>query len=174
MMKSNLNKTQILFVVAILVNIFLAGACFFLWQKIGVTADQVNIREQEVVIQEAQKNSSYQLATLVKREIDPAKEQIAEYFIDKKNFIDFVERVESLADKAQVTIEKRSSENKGALQLGVDFEGSFSNSMYFVALVESLPINLKIDNVRIEQTSEGDLWRGWVTIVLPSTGESDN
>ena len=173
-MKSNLRKTQILFVVVILSSLFLVGVCFFLWQKIVATADQINVREQEVFTQEAQKNSSYQLATLIKKEIDPAKEQIDKYFVDRNNFIDFVEHIEALADKAQVTIKKRSSEVRGALQLCIDFEGSFSNSMYFVALVESLPINLKIDNVKIEQTQEGDLWRGWVNVVLPSLDEDDN
>ena len=174
-MKSKLNKTQILFITAILANFLLAGSCFFLWQKIVATADQINIREQEVATQEAQKNSSYQLATLVKKEIDPAKEQIAEYFVDgNSDFIEFVEHIEALAEKAQVTIEKRSSEIKGAFQLGIDLEGSFSDSMYFVALIESLPINLKINDVRIEQTSEDGLWRGWVTVVLPNSGEDDN
>lgn len=174
-MKSKPNKTQILFITVILVNFILVGSCFFLWQKIVSTADQINIREQEVATQEALKNSSYQLATLVKKEIDPAKEQIAEYFVDgNDSFIDFVEHIEALANKAQVTIEKRSSELKGAFQLGIDFEGSFSDSMYFVALIESLPINLKIDDVRIEQASEDDLWRGWVTVVLPSLDEEDN
>lgn len=175
MIKNNLNKTQILFVVAIFANLFLAGSCFFLWQKIGTTADQINVREQEVATQEVQKNNLYQLETLVKNEIDPAREQIAEYFVDKSNFIDFVEHVEGLADKAQIIIiEKRGIELKKALQLGIDFEGSFNDSMYFVALIESLPINLKIDNMRIEQTSKNDLWRGWVTVALPSLDAGNN
>lgn len=173
-MKINLNKIQILFVTMILVNVFLSGACFFLWQKIITTADQINISEQEVATLEFQKNNLYQLTTTVGKEIDPALEQINKYFVREDNYIKFVELLELLADKAQVVVEIRSIELKNSLQLSIDFQGSFNDSMYFVALVESLPINLKIENMRIEGAPRDDSWRGGVVIVLLGSGSGKN
>lgn len=173
MMKSNFSKTQTLLIGAVLANIFLAGSCFFLWQKIGDTAGKIDIREQEVAEQEVQKSNSYQLAAFVKKEIDPANEQIEKYFINRDNFIDFIEHIEALADKSHVSVEMKSTELAAALQLNLNFEGSFNNSMYFIALIESLPINLQIDFVRVEHVSS-DLWQGWATVKLPGSGEDNN
>jgi hypothetical protein len=170
-MKSNLDKTSILFIAVIIINLFLVGSCFLLWQKIITTTAQINTLGQEVINQEVQKNSSYRLTTVVEKEIDPAKEQIDKYFIKGDNYIDFVEYIESLADKAQVSVDIKGTELKGALQLSIDLEGTFSNSMYFSALVESLPVNLKIENMRIEQKGENDSWQGWITIVMLGSGE---
>ena len=173
MMKSNFRNTHTLFICAILVNIFLAGSCVFLWQKINDTASKIDIREQEVAEQEAQKINSYQLVTFVKKEIDPTNKQIEKYFINRDNFIDFIEHIEALADKSHVSVEIKSTELAAALQLNLNFEVSFNDSMYFVALIETLPINLRIDSVRTEQVSAG-LWRGWATVKLPGSGEGNN
>jgi len=170
-MKNNLNKTSILLVFVVLLNAFFAGSCFFLWGKINTTAEQISTRDKEAAIQEMEKSSSSQLTNIVEEEINPAREEIDKYFVGEKNFVGFIELIEGLADKSDIIMEKRSSELEGSLQMGVDFQGSFSNSMYFVALVESLPINLKIENLEIEKKQEGDLWQGWFTVLLPGSGK---
>lgn len=174
MMKNNLGRTQTLFIATFLVNVLLAGSCLFLWHKIGDEADKIDIRVKELAIQETQKSSSHQLATLIKKEVDPVNEQIMKYFIHRDNFIEFIEHIEALADKADVVVDIRSTELVDFIQLSIDFEGSFSDSMYFVGMVESLPINLKINNLRIKQKSDDDLWQGWTTVILPGLSESDN
>ena len=169
-MKINLNKIQILFILVILINIVLFGSCFFLWQKIIITADQIDIVEQEVANQEFQKNNLSQLTTAVGKEINPAIEEINNFFVKEENFIEFVELLELLSNRAGVSTVIRSNDLKSSLKLSIDFEGSFSDSMYFVALIESLPINLKIENMRIGGDPEGDSWNGGIVASLLGSG----
>jgi len=170
-MKNNLNKTSILLVFVLLLNAFFAGSCFFLWGKINTIAEQISTRDKEAATQEMEKSSSSQLTNIVEEEINPAREKIDKYFVSKKNFVSVNVLLEGLADKTDVIMEKRTSELEAGLQISVDFQGSFNNSMYFVALVESLPINLRIENIRIEKKQGGDLWQGWFTILLPGSGK---
>ena len=173
-MKNKLGKIQILFIITLIVNIFLVGGCFFLWDKIGDKAGMIDSCIKDFAVQESTKSNSYQTATLIEKEIDPANKEIMKYFIHRDNFVEFIEHIETLANKARVDVNIRSTELAESLNLGIGFEGSFNDAMYFVALIESLPINLEIDNVRIEQAKGLGLWRGWVTVMLPSSGEGDN
>ncbi len=173
-MKVNLNKIQMLFFTVVLINALFLGSCFFLWQKIIVIAGQIDVVEQEVTTQEFQRNNLSQLTLAVEREIRPAQEEISRYFVKGENFIEFIELLESLAEKAQVGVVIRSTDLKNSLRLSIDISGSFSNSMYFVALVESLPINLKIENMRINGVPEDDSWQCGIVMSLSGSGSNKN
>ena len=173
-MKNNLNKTHILFIFAIFSGLFLLGTCFFLCQKISDTSNKIDTRRQEVVTQEKEKNNEHQLTAFIKKEINPAKVQMTKYFVNEYNYIGFIKDIETLAKKSNIDVEIKSTELPEALRLNLNFEGSFNDSMYFIALVESLPINLKIDSVRMEQAKEDNLWRGWVVVMMLGSGGNNN
>jgi len=166
-MNKNNNNIYILFFITIAIDVLLVCGSIFLWHKLNTSVSQINTLVKNIAVHKAQNRYSYEIISFIKKELQPAREQIDDYIINKHNYISFIESIEELGKHARVDINISSTELQDVFQLRVDSSGFFDNIMYFQALIETLPINLITRSVLIEKQKIGNLWGGLTVIELP-------
>lgn len=103
------------------------------------------------------------------------REKLDKYFITADEIVVFIEQIESLGEFTGVSFDLSSvdavNENGDALLLKFTTYGSWQDTYYLLALIESLPYNIDIERVRIIKEKSKDntaQWRGDFNIKLNS------
>ena len=138
--------------------------------KIEAMVQEVGVIEEEVRQINVQVDEAVRQMEILK-EILPAQEILKKYFINRDNLVPFIEYIEDLAEKADVIIKLSNRQTSDSLNFTLSFDGEFNDCMYFIALIESLPYNLTIENVYVEQRSKGGLWGGGMNANLHGSGK---
>lgn len=88
------------------------------------------------------------------QETERSREKLGEYYLKKSGIVFFIERLESMGKNAGLkTIVQNVSvpEKSAILSIGVDTEGSFEDTFYFLSLLEKLPYKLAIESVTMRE-----------------------
>lgn len=85
------------------------------------------------------------------------RERINTYFVSKDGVVDFIERIENLGDYADISLVLNSvdisSGESPTLSMSVSAVGDWEDVLYFLALVESMPVNMSINSARLTKAA---------------------
>jgi hypothetical protein len=154
----NHSRTKTLLIIAsaiTLVGMLLSGFIIYLiYEKEGKMADV----EAKLAVAQAAADSGVSMNHLL-TDTKPEREKLDTYFIGSDNVVSFIERIESLSTITKVTtainsvgIDKSTTDNTFEyVTLNGTAEGSFSNVYWFLSLLESIPLQITVDQIYIEQ-----------------------
>lgn len=90
--------------------------------------------------------------------------QIANFFIQPAGSVEFIEKVESLANIAGVKMEIKSvgidvaknktSSSTESFRVSLKTEGLWANNMYLLSLLESIPYKLTFDSINLQKMED--------------------
>jgi hypothetical protein len=136
-----------------------------------------NALEQEIIIE---KDSIQSFDSLIKSfsTIKTDSEKANTFFIKRDEVVNFLDSIESLASTTRTQIstqsvsEKKSTTNSNLLSVVVNARGSYSSLHYLIRILEELPYQTEIQNVRLSnngggegQEQSGGSWSADITIV---------
>ncbi|NTV44832.1 MAG: type 4a pilus biogenesis protein PilO [Candidatus Yonathbacteria bacterium] len=110
----------------------------------------------------------WRAARSVTRTMEETREERQEVLgrlLSEGDTVDMIGRLESAANHAGVKMSLQSLSVVGKdkdtrLSVMVGMTGSWHAVMYFMALVESLPMNITVSSVAIERSNEAKAWKG--------------
>ncbi len=124
------------------------------------------------------KKEENQAATIldVKRQLkrlEVERAELGQYFYAEEDIVGLLEELEELARHANVdmTVNSAVAVDKGGQKVfrtGMKIEGSWQDSLYFIELVESLPLRLELSRVNLSGSEAGDRWNGEIILDLLS------
>jgi hypothetical protein len=136
-----------------------------------------SLLEQEVI---QERDSIQAFGSLVKNfsNIKEESQKANTFFIKKDEVVNFLDNIEALASttNTQISIQAVSDKNTAAssslLSVGVRAHGSYSNLYYLLRILEELPYQAEIQNVRLTNqrttNDKGEVLGSWtadITIV---------
>lgn len=164
-MKNSLLIINIVVVLTIAVSFFFGKQEF---NKLKQNYTELNENKLSLVVQE-------QTARLLEKTIADRK-IISLAIITAEDLPDFIEQLENLASETDAEINlarvNDANENNPNIQLDFDLNGNYQSLAQFTLLLESLPFQIKIDQVAFNRNSvaksKKDLptWRAHFTIEL--------
>lgn len=170
-------KTKWFFLTAIVLNILAVGLDVYAFSFLKEKSKEVAMIAWEI---QAYEQSGEKL-TSMRHLVDDTRrerEKIDSLFVGGDNIIGFIGRIESLGRHAGVSLELKSvdvtKDGEGALSLRFSTKGDWESTLYFLALMESMPLRIETENVNlrnIKQMDEGKtttFWSGDFSISLLS------
>jgi len=136
-----------------------------LWVTLFLYARNMAGALQEHYIALAEETDKEAYATSISRDLRDTKEirdQIERFIIRAGEEAFFLEKIESLAGPAGVSVRILSFEKKGdKLHLSIESQGTFATNYHFLSLLETIPYQVKISKSLFtrEETSDGN-WKG--------------
>jgi len=167
-------KTKILFSTGIIlvvfsVTLYIIG--YNIVQKEYIKVSNLILQSKQGVLETEQLQSIKHLINETKSQ----REKINKYFITADEIVAFIEQIESLGEFTGVSFDLSSvdavDDSGDALLLKFTTYGSWQDTYYLLALIESLPYNIDIERVRIIKEKLKDStakWRGDFNIRLNS------
>lgn len=164
-------RTHAIILIAAIANVVVGFGFFLTFSSVRALSEEVAVKEGEEMKKSSQENDALRFSSIIE-EISPAKEEIEGLFVNRDNVIDFYDLLERLAKLAEVDASIKSTTAPDSLKFNITYEGSFDDILYFVALVETLPYNIIVDTVHLEEApSSRGFWRGGMSITLPGSGK---
>ena len=167
MPKTKYKKFLILAVCLLAIAILIWVSLFMLIRSTAKSLAQ----EQEALRTESEKEIYVTEVSRDLRETEDLRMGIESFFVKAGEEAFFLEKVETLAAHANLQIKIFNFEKREkVLYLNFQTQGSFSDSYYFLSLIESLPYNLSIVKVllREAETNGQKTWEGRYEITLLS------
>jgi len=173
-LKNNINKktkTLLYMIAALNMIVLLFGAFVFytVYKKYGTVAE---LYEKVRIIEKRQDEMIYTERLILSTEEDINK--LNSYFVDSDNVVDFIKDIEYLGTNADVLLVLNSvnisGEENGLLSLEFTTEGSWGDSMYLLALLESMPVKMDVNKVNFvkRKTTDDSYWQGEFNVTLLS------
>ena len=165
-METNLPTKKILGVIVVL-NVVVLTAYFYLFSTIKSKNESTSVLEN-VLGSQISRESELKLVGTSLRETEKERALINSYFVQegKGEVAGFVEFVESIAKSAGVSLSVSSILLKKQedfsitekMNLGLEVEGSWTDTIYFLELLELLPYKVSFDRSYIEKIEDSSLW----------------
>ena len=163
------NVARALAVVCV-INAVLAGGWWYLYSSVTEAADEA-IRLAEAISVAEAKQDNIRTLTVFLSDIETERAKISSAFVDRETLVAFIENVERLAARASVAlvIESASLPEKGAAlpSFRVRATGSFGGLYRLVALLETMPYHVALDEVRFS-AGTGRQWTASIQFQLTS------
>jgi len=107
------------------------------------------------------------------KRLEVERTELGQYFYAEEDIVGLLEELEDLARHAQVDMSVNSAtaiekEGKTVFRTGMKIEGTWQDSLYFIEMVESLPLRLELIRVNLSGGETGDRWNGEVLLDLLS------
>jgi len=160
-------KTKLFFLTAVVLNIFAGGLNVYALSAVKEKNAEVAALAGEI---QARGQSTEELKSM-KHLVEDTRselEKIDSLFISGDGIVGFIERIESLGRHAKVSLELKSVDvTKGdgeVLSLRFSTEGDWESTLYFLALMESMPLRIEADGVNLRnvtRTEEGKTTTFW-------------
>ncbi len=149
------NLTRNTFLILTIILVVLAGAYTGLYFYIHSMHNKINNINQEIAFQERIQSQEASLKFLAK-DIAPNLETLESYVISSEDDIEFIKYLENLGKEEGVNLKivsaTESEENEfKKIVFQVMIEGSWSRTIHFVDLLESIPYKMVVQEVRLEQ-----------------------
>ena len=163
-------KTNTYLILSTVLTVLLFGFCLFVYFDLENNRI-TRIRELNESIRnlEYQKGQSLSMSYTINKSRD-ARNSLNMFFITRSTAGAFIQELESLAKKADVTmtldaptVEKEKMSGKDLyLKMNLRAEGTFNKVFYFLTLIEALPYKIRIVNTHLDMiTTEGTKTRTW-------------
>jgi len=116
---------------------------------------------------ESKKEQRYRSLRRILADTVTDREKLNSYFVAPEKIVDFIEEIEALGTHTGAIVSFQAVNVKDTmLDLQFETEGNFSDTAYFLALLESLPIKLSFERLWI--TKRNALWDGRFIIHVES------
>lgn len=150
----NSKKTKIILSITIAIFVILTSLLLYLFVKLQSTKEYTNAMEVEIV---EQKNSIQAFDALVKnaQNIQSDSEKANTFFIKRDEVVSFLDTIESLAKITNTEVlvqsvsDKDTANNSKLLSVVLYAKGSYSNLHYLIRMLEELPYQTEIQNIRL-------------------------
>jgi predicted nuclease with TOPRIM domain len=101
------------------------------------------------------------------------REELREFFFKEEDIVKLLEQLENLAKHADIEMivtaaAPAESQGKTVFRAGMKIDGSWQDAMYFVSLLESLPLRLEVTRVNLSGGESSGRWTGEVSLDLLS------
>lgn len=163
------NKKGLLITLAI-INIIL----IIVWLSIFIFAQKESrfLEEQyDSLATENEKEGYVRDVSRDLRETENLRTELGNFFVRAGEEASFLERIESLAKRAEVGVKVFTFEkDEKIIRLSLESNGTFSRNYYFLSLIESLPYNLTVSKVVYIKEGQEDkvTWRMRLDLTLHS------
>lgn len=156
-------KTKEIIIVLAILNLAVFGSYFYLFAKVKRMDETVSARLIQVE-SEAKRDGQLRSIKSLMNDTKKEREQIINFFVGPAGSVDFIETVEFLGRVADVNLEVQSvgidtlknkiSSSTEPFRLSLKTEGSWSNTIHLLNLLESMPFKVSFDNISLEKISE--------------------
>ncbi len=170
-------KTKLFFLTAVVLNILVAGLNVYALSSVKEKSKEVAVLAGEI---QAYEQSGKRLKSM-RHLVDDTRnerEKIDSLFVSGDGIVGFIERIESLGRRANVSLELKSvdvaKDGEETLSLRFSTEGDWESTLYFLALMESMPLRIEAEGVnlrnitRLEEGKTTTFWSGDFNISLLS------
>lgn len=166
------------FIITIILIILLNGVALagwlYLFSILKGQNDLAKEEQQKIAVSEKKFQNSNSLKGLM-NEIVGEKQKIDSVFLDKENIINFIENLESIADKTGASIKISSininNQDKKGLSLQFKLAGNFNQLFQYLVLLENLPYLIDIERVDFRNLAPNE-WEANFEILVNSFMET--
>lgn len=173
----NYIKTKIILSVWLVVCISMTSLVVYGFFRLDSLENTTTTLEQDIV---SEKDSIQSFDSLAKSfsNIKIDSEKVNAFFIKRDEVVNFLDTIESLASttKTQISIQsvtdKKTASGSALISIGVSASGSYTNLHHLIRLLEELPYQTEIQNVRLTRGKMSDdknqsntLWSADINIV---------
>lgn len=160
-------KTKLFFLTAIVLNILVVGLVLYALQFMKEKSADVAMLAGQI---QAYEQSGEKLKSIKHLVADTAgdREKMDSLFVSGDGIVGFIGKIESLGRHAGVSPELKSvdvtKDGGEALSLRFSTEGDWESTLYFLALVESVPMRIEVESVNlryVERIVEGKATTFW-------------
>lgn len=153
-----MSKTTRFFIVYTIYLLLAVTAYVLFYYTISQKGDETT--ETNALITEIQEqNKQFKNLSNIVEETKDGREKITDFFVvGEDSFINFLETVEEIGEisgvKAVVGAINEAEggiESVKVLNLGINFEGEWSNVYHFLVLLESFPLKITLDSLRMNE-----------------------
>lgn len=147
-----------------ILNLIVFGACFYLFANIKNIDKAVSARLTQTE-SAVKKDESLRSIKNLMNDTKKEREQIAGFFVQPNGTVDFIEAVESLGGMTGVKIEidsvgvealkNKTASSAESFRLSLKTEGSWSNTMRLLSLLENMPYKISFEKVNLGKISGG-------------------
>ena len=167
-MKTNFPSKKI-FVVVLILNVVAISSYAYLFFDIKSKNEATSVLEN-VLNGQVSREAELRLVGDSLKETEKERALLNSYFVQKGKggVADFVEVVEGLAGLSGVSLDVNSILLKKKeelsvvekMNLGLEAKGSWSEIIYFLGLLETLPYKISFNRVYVEKIKDSSLWSG--------------
>lgn len=155
-----MNYRKTLIILFVWIVIFLATTAFVVFGFIKIEKMKTSVAsiEQEII---KEKESLQAFESLIKTtsSLKTDSEKINSFYIKRDEVINFINIIESLASTTntqlsiQTVVDKKMPTNGTLLSVDISAHGSYSNLHYLIRLLEELPYQTEIQNIKLSKGS---------------------
>ena len=175
MQSSRSHTGLIIFAIIGIVGICASGVAYwYMFFNVRSAIAEVSFVSEEAQLL-ATKNAHTQTVRRIVRDTQAQRDELASYFTNEAHIVDFLEGIERLRSQTGATL-RIQSVNVGdsidkdglvaPLQLAIDTEGTLQEVFYTLKLLESYPLAMHVEKVRLVQDAEELTWKGDFDVVV--------
>jgi len=146
-------KFIITIILIILLNGVVLAGWLYLFSSLKKENNFIKEKRQEILANDKKLENSNSLKILMNEIVDE-RQKIDSAFLDKESVVNFIEKLELIADRtdASIKIGKINIDNqeRGGLSLQFDLTGNFNQLFHYLVLLENLPYLINIEKMDLK------------------------
>ncbi len=152
--------TIIAFSMSLLFALLAAGGSWYMLSRISSMETSLSEAQLELKKEEARQTMILEVKRNLNR-LEAERNELGQYFFKEEDIVELIEQLENLARHAQVDLDVTTAsgatdKNKQLFRVGTKISGSWQNSLYFLLLIESLPLRIDITRVGVAGGENSD------------------
>jgi len=168
----DIKYTQRIFIMVIIVTFLFAGAYGLVFYSIKSKIKNVSVVVEELE-KEREKLNTLDTTKRTLKQTEKLRTKLNTFFVDQSGVVDFIQKMEDLGiySGAEVTLKNLNEKTTDGLTFSVGIDGTFSEVMHTITLLENMPYNISFTQVQVSRTAgSGNKheWEGDVTATLRS------
>lgn len=158
-----MRKTTTKIIILFILDAIIFGLCFYLFTYIKQIDNMVSSRLAQIE-SELKADESLRSIKILMNDTKKERERMSLVFIQPDDTVNFIETIESLGDLTGVKLEIDSvgvdnlkSKKTGSTELfriSLKTEGSWTNTIHFLTLLENVPHKISFENVNLSKVSD--------------------
>ncbi|MBI2039308.1 MAG: hypothetical protein HYT22_03475 [Candidatus Niyogibacteria bacterium] len=158
-------------VVVLLVNGLLAGAWWYVYSQIGRRAEEA-VRLAGAISDASAKQDNIRTLAVFLSDIEADQKKISGVFTTSETLVQFIENMERLAGRSAVELTIQSATlpqtADGLPSFRIHAAGSFAGLYRLLALLETSPYHIALDDARLVKNAEKKNWSATLQFQLAS------
>jgi len=164
--------TQKVMIATGFITLLVIGAYGFFFYKIKTEVESVSAVTAELE-KEKEKLSTLDSTKRMFSETSGPRAKLDSFFVDQAGVVDFIQKLEELGkySGAEVTLKNLNEKKAEGLTFSVAVDGTFSEVMHTISLLENMPYNMLFTQVQIFRSPGAggkNKWEGNITATLLS------
>lgn len=153
------SSTLITLIMAFIATLIAGGVYAYVYRTVEHSTEQTNAALEEVIREQYRKDHEKSVTELLKH-TEGDRTKIATFFVPDDRVVEFIEHIEGIGPMAQAEINLGSINADdltaaapgtiGHINAHIDGRGSWSSVMKALKLIENLPYQVRINNLRLD------------------------